>query len=154
MRMTTGETPIAILIRRIEAGDEDAVATLALQLGYARSADTIRGWIESLGDRPEQAAFVACLNNQVVAWIEISVQRHLQSEPYALIGGLVVGDGLRGRGIGRLLCKKAEQWAWEQGIQTVRVTSRSTRVDAHRFYRETGYQDAKTSLVFDKTRKE
>jgi len=144
--------PTAILVRQMEVGDEEAVAALAQQLGYPRGPEAIRGWIQSLHDRPEQAAFVACLNQQVVAWIEVSIQRHLQSEPYALIGGLVVGDGLRGQGIGRLLCKQAEQWAWDQGIQTVRVTSRSTRPEAHRFYREGGYKDAKTSLVFDKAR--
>lgn len=75
---------------------------------------------------------------------------HLQSKPFALIGGLVVKDGMRGMRIGKKLCEQAEAWAREQGVQTVRVTSRSTRQDAHRFYLREGYSDVKTSRVFEK----
>jgi hypothetical protein len=43
-------------------------------------------------------------------------------------------------------------WAWERSVQTVRVSSRSTRADAHRFYLRDGYRELKTSLVFEKSR--
>ena len=47
-----------------------------------------------------QAVFtVACSEaQQVVGWIEVSLERRLQTAPFALIGGLVVKDGVRGRG--------------------------------------------------------
>jgi len=138
-------------IRPIEPIDADAAAELALQLGYTRSAAAVRQWIGSLTASKDQAAFAACFANQVVGWIEVSVQSHLQSEPYALISGLVVREGLRGKGIGRMLCRRAEQWSRDRGVRTVRVTSRSTRADAHRFYLEGGYRETKTSLVFEKT---
>ncbi len=150
--MPTDSNQAAILIRPIQAGDAEVAAALAVQLGYSRSPNAVRAWIQSLHNHPQQAAFVACLDGEVVGWIESCIQHHLQSEPYALITGLVVRDGLRGQGIGRLLLKHAEQWSWDQGVQSVRVTSRSTRGDAHRFYREDGYKDTKTSLVFEKTR--
>jgi GNAT superfamily N-acetyltransferase len=76
--------------------------------------------------------------------------RHLQSEPFALIGGLVVKDGYRGMGVGRRLCEAAEEWALEQGVTVIRVTSRSTRADAHRFYLRDGYTDVKISRVLEK----
>jgi GNAT superfamily N-acetyltransferase len=151
MMMPSEISQSAILVRPIQTGDAEVAADLALQLGYSRSAEAIGAWIQSMRDRAGQATFVASLDNHVVAWIEVSVQQHLQSEPYALITGLVVRDGLRGRGIGRLLLRHAEQWAWDHGVQTVRVTSRSTREDAHRFYRQDGYKDTKLSLVFEKT---
>jgi GNAT superfamily N-acetyltransferase len=69
-----------------------------------------------------------------------------------MIGGLVVSDRVRSRGIGRRLCRRTEQWTWEQGLDTLRVTSRSTREGAHRFYLRDGYRDVKTSLVFEKQR--
>ena len=62
----------------------------------------------------------------------------------------MVSERLRGQGIGRLLCRRAEQWSWDHGVRTVRVTSRSSRVEAHRFYREGGYGEIKTSVVFEK----
>ena len=150
--MTSDSPAGELFIRPIEPDDAGAAAGLALQLGYARPAGAVRQWIESLAASKDQAAFVACLNTQVVGWIEVSVQRHLQSAPYALISGLVVREGVRGKGIGRLLCQRAEQWGWDHGVGAVRVTSRSTRGDAHRFYLEGGYRETKTSLVFEKTR--
>ncbi|HTX77314.1 MAG TPA: GNAT family N-acetyltransferase [Terracidiphilus sp.] len=140
-------------IRGMVEEDAEAVVELTSQLGYRRNGERIREWIGETAARPEErAAFVACLGDAVAGWIEISVERRLQSEPFAMIGGLVVRDGERGRGIGRQLCQRAEDWAWERGLRTVRVTSRSTREDAHRFYLRDSYELVKTSLVFEKRR--
>lgn len=137
----------------MQPDDAEAVSALITQLGYSRSATQVREWLERLrGEGPGQAAFVACEGGEVIGWIEIAIEHRLQSPPFALIGGLVVKDGVRGRGIGRALCARAEAWAWEQGVDTVRVTSRSTREDAHRFYLRDGYRETKTSLVFEKGR--
>jgi GNAT superfamily N-acetyltransferase len=87
---------------------------------------------------------------RLVGWIDVAITYHLQSEPFVLIGGLVVQDGLRGLGIGKRLCEEAEAWARGKGISIVRVTSRSTRPDAHRFYLRDGYTEIKTSKVFEK----
>ena len=142
-----------LLIRPMEPRDAEEVCALTTQLGYEREPDQISIWIESLADRAgQQAAFVACLAREVVGWIEISIEHRLQSSPYSLIGGLVVKEGFRGRQIGLRLCERAEAWSWEHGIPTVRVTSRSTRADAHRFYLRNGYHLAKVSQVFEKSR--
>jgi GNAT superfamily N-acetyltransferase len=131
--------------------DAETVAQLTTQLGYARNACEIAGWIARCGREPaEQIAFVACVGEEVVAWIEVSIERRLQSQAFGMIGGLVVSDHVRGRGIGRRLCERAEEWTREQGPETLRVTSRSTREDAHRFYLRDGYSEVKTSLVFEK----
>ena len=141
----------SVSLRTIELRDAEAVAALTVQLGYQRSADAVREWIGGLGSRAgTQTAFVACLDAEVVGWIEVCVERHLQSEPFALIGGLVVSEVARGNGIGRRLCEAVETWAADCGVSAVRVTSRSTREAAHRFYRRDGYADVKTSLVFEK----
>jgi GNAT superfamily N-acetyltransferase len=142
-----------LLIRSIEPQDADQVATLAEQLGYQRSSPDIKAWIETLPHRSEyQAAFVACIADEVVGWIEISVQHHLQSPPHALIGGLVVKDGYRNRQIGLRLCEHVESWTWQRGLPVLRVTSRSTRLDAHRFYERHGYALTKLSHIYEKHR--
>jgi GNAT superfamily N-acetyltransferase len=147
----------ALVVRPMEPRDAEAVTGLIVQLGYDRPLDEVVGWIERL--EPDRGvAFVACLDtvggDEVVGWIEVSLESHLATAPYALIGGLVVKDGVRGRGIGRLLCARAEQWAWEQGVGAMRVSSRVTRDDAHRFYQRDGYGTVKTSVVFEKKRPE
>ena len=137
-------------VRPIREDDAEAVSQLVTQLGYDRTADQVRRWIDGLDSRPEQAAFVAELNGEVVAWIDVSLEHHLQSELSGLIGGLVVRDGVRGAGIGRRLCERAEDWSREQGAKKIRVTSRSTREAAHRFYLRDGYRQTKISMVFEK----
>lgn len=142
-----------LVIRPIEVEDAADVVLLVQQLGYERTEQQVAEWVNTLPQRAEyQATFVACIGGDVVGWIEISIEHRLQSPPYALIGGLVVKHGYRNRRIGLRLCEHAEAWTWDRGIPAVRVTSRSTRPDAHRFYERNGYQLTKLSHVFEKHR--
>jgi len=140
-----------LLIRAIEPRDDAEACVLIEQLGYERTLEEVTAWIRALPQRAEyQSAFVACIEDRVVGWIEISIEHRLQSSPYALIGGLVVKEGYRNQQIGLRLCEHAEAWGWEHGVPLVRVTSRSTRPDAHRFYLRNGYQLTKISHIFEK----
>lgn len=85
-----------------------------------------------------------------MGWVDVSLEHRLQSEIFGFIGGLVVKDGLRSLGIGCRLCQKAEEWAHRKGANKIRVTSRSTREAAHRFYLREGYRQTKISMVFEK----
>jgi GNAT superfamily N-acetyltransferase len=153
---TIGEKERAQLtIRRIVPEDAEAAATLSGQLGYPATTGQMLQRIQRLsGCAESQAVFVASLQEEgtsrLVGWIEVAVTCHLQSEPFVLIGGLVVLEGLRGLGIGKRLCDEAEAWTRAKGIEVLRVTSRSTRPDAHRFYLRYGYVETKTSKVFEK----
>jgi predicted N-acetyltransferase YhbS len=140
----------AVSTRRVRLEDVETVAELNGQLGYPTRGEEVRDRILAIQETAAQAVFVACLDSEVVGWVDVAIAMHLQSKPFALIGGLVVKDGMRGMRIGKRLCEQAEAWAREQGVQTVRVTSRSTRQDAHRFYLREGYSDVKTSRVFEK----
>jgi GNAT superfamily N-acetyltransferase len=73
------------------------------------------------------------------------------ADPQAEVGGLVVDEGYRRRGIGRLLMQQAEQWACEKGCWAVYLRSNVVRKDAHAFYEGIGYSNVKTSLAFRKT---
>jgi GNAT superfamily N-acetyltransferase len=75
---------------------------------------------------------------------------HLQSAPHALIGGLVVKDGVRSLGLGRKLCAEVAAWSRSKGIAVLRVTSRMARENARRFYLRDGFRQTKTSAVFEK----
>jgi GNAT superfamily N-acetyltransferase len=144
----------SLRIRRIRPEDAETAAALSVQLNYEATAEQFCQRIERLASAQSQAVFVACLSSDddapIVGWIEVAITYHLQSEPFVLIGGLVVQDGMRGLGIGKRLCEEVEAWTREQGIRLLRVTSRSTRLDAHRFYLRDGYVETKTSKVFEK----
>lgn len=141
----------ALTVRRVAVEDAAAVAELSVQLGYQATAGEIEHRIANLGSRKaHQAVFVACLGAEIVGWIDVALSFELQTPPYALIGGLVVKDGVRGLRIGKRLCDEAEAWSRAQGVGVLRVTSRSTRDDAHRFYLREGFRDIKMSRVFEK----
>jgi GNAT superfamily N-acetyltransferase len=150
--MDTEQQPTEILIRAMEVPDAEEVSSLALQLGYPQSPESIRHWIEGLpANREAQVAFVVCVGKLVAGWIEVSIQSRLQSPRFTLIGGLVVREGLRGKGLGQMLCERAEQWSIERHVNLIRLTSRQTRTEAHQFYLRAGYRLTKTSLAFEKT---
>jgi GNAT superfamily N-acetyltransferase len=142
--------PIDLISREIIARDAAAVARLSGELGYPVSSEEMKRRIESLARLPDHAVYVACVSGEVVGWIHVQVSHHLQAEPRAEIGGLVVSSEARSRGIGRRLVAVAEEWALQQGLKSIVVRSRATREAAHRFYLREGYTQTKTSAVFTK----
>jgi GNAT superfamily N-acetyltransferase len=143
--------PTDLVIREITAMDATVAALLSGELGYPVSSGEMKRRIESLARMPDHAVYVACISAEVVGWIHVHGSHHLQAEPRAEIGGLVVSSEVRSRGIGRHLVQAAEAWALEQGLKSIVVRSRATREAAHRFYLREGYTQTKTSAVFTKS---
>jgi len=83
----------------------------------------------------------------VVGWIHVSLLRHLESDPYAEIVGLVVREGARGAGVGAGLVDAARAWARERGLTRLDVRSNVVREDAHRFYVREGFREVKRQAV-------
>jgi predicted N-acetyltransferase YhbS len=97
-------------IRPIQPADAAAAAVLCAQFGYPTDTPALLARMTQItGDR-HRAVPVACLDDEVAGWIDLSVKYHLQSEPAALIGGLVASERARGQGIGRQLCTPG-RWA-------------------------------------------
>jgi GNAT superfamily N-acetyltransferase len=144
-------TATSLLVRPIREGDASSVAVLSGELGYEVSVAAVEERMRELSScGAGQVAFVACVEGEVVGWIEAAITRHLQSAPHVLITGLVVRDGMRGLGVGQRLCAEVEAWTRRNGVGVLRVTSRMSREGAHRFYLRGGFQQTKTSAVFEK----
>jgi PhnO protein len=139
-----------LAIRPLSIRDAEAVAILNHQLGYPSSVADMLPRIEQLLHSSERVAFAGILDDCLIGWIDVAIERHLQSCDTAVIGGLVVHEDVRGRGIGRRLCQAAEDWARGRGISIVRVRSQIKRKDTHRFYLQDGYEQVKISAVFEK----
>jgi len=135
------------------AGPDDAneIARLATQLGYPSSAERIRARIERV-EAEGLGRILAAVDERgtVCGWTHVFVAHRIESDAFAEIGGLVVDEGSRNRGIGRLLLEEAEKWAAAHGVAVLRVRSNMIRQDAHRFYERAGYSCIKTQGVFDK----
>ena len=139
------------VIRKILPSDAASAARLSGELGYPATPEVMQQRIIQLANCPNREVYVACAGPAVVGWIDVGVTHHLQSEPYVEIGGLVVAEGARSKGIGALLLSFAEDWAREHGVRRMVVRSRISRERAHAFYERTGYTRSKTSAVFEKS---
>jgi GNAT superfamily N-acetyltransferase len=73
---------------------------------------------------------------------------YIDSEPFALITGLVVDETKRSRGIGAALVEAAVEWAAGHGYRTIRVRSNVIRERAHAFYERLGFSRVKNQVVF------
>jgi GNAT superfamily N-acetyltransferase len=141
---------LAVEIRGITEDDAAAAAALSAELGYPADTGTMRARIERLSATADHGLFAAWQGTRVIGWIHVLAAHHLQGDPRAEIGGLIVTADARSTGVGALLVQRAEQWAREHGFDAILVRSQIMREAAHRFYLREGYERTKTSAVFTK----
>jgi GNAT superfamily N-acetyltransferase len=72
----------------------------------------------------------------------------LESNPFVEVGGLVVDENYRSKGIGKKLVEQIKQWCVEKHISTLRVRSQVKRKEAHQFYLANGFTEIKEQKVF------
>ena len=118
-------------IRNMLASD---AAGLSAELGYPVLVTVMEERLRLFSNMRNHAVFAGCIENRAVAWIDVGIVYHLQSEPYGEIGGLVVSSKYQGCGIGRALVETAEKWRASQRIAKVLVRSQIGREGAHAFY--------------------
>ena len=139
-----------VLIAPVEPRHAQRIAILSEQLGYpANSADTLRR-IHAILDSSSDAAYVALVEDHlVVGWLHVFHTLRLETAPFCEIGGLVVHEEWRGKGIGGALLQHAKLWSTTKGTQVLRVRSNIIREDAHKFYLAQGFQKLKEQAVFE-----
>ncbi len=135
-------------IRSATGDDAGALAALSGELGYPARAEDVARRLSAISAATGHAVYVAEADGSILGWIHVFGALRLESEPFAELGGLVVAEAHRGRGIGRLLIERASRWAREGGYQALRVRTRAERADAHRFYERVGFRRVKTQKVF------
>lgn len=152
--MTEATKPASVVIRAMRESDAEAVHRLAVALGYptepARTLARIRAVLAS--DTAD--AFVAVDSEgpegRVLGWAHVFTAPFLESGPNAELGGLVVEDSARGRGIGAALVARTEAWARERGLRKICLRSNVIRTEAHAFYQKLGYAIQKSQFKFQK----
>ena len=139
-----------ITIRAMEAGDAAQISRLCDALGYPTTSDAVARRFSVLSCSTGDAVFVAIDGGMVVGWAHACLSVLLETDPFVEIGGIVVAEAARRRGVGRLLMSAAERWAVSRGCVEVRLRSNVVREGAHRFYEQLGYQRLKTQYTFAK----
>jgi GNAT superfamily N-acetyltransferase len=144
------DAPDTATIRVASVREAEAIARLSAQLGYPTEPYMVSKRLSALLASTLDAVFVAETAGRVFGWIHVFASVRLESGALAEIGGLVVDESHRGRGTGERLLREAEGWAQKHGLPRIRVRTRATRRDAHRFYAREGYRRTKLQHVLDK----
>ena len=148
----TGETKAAVVrVRAMAEADVDAVHELSVQLGYTADRATTLARVRAVLASDVADAFVAVdAEGRVVGWAHVFAAPFVESGPNAELGGLVVDERVRGRGIGRALVARVESWARERGIRNLCLRSNVIRTEAHAFYQKLGFAIQKSQFKFHK----
>jgi GNAT superfamily N-acetyltransferase len=143
--VTSREAGVASVptIRPARPQDAPGVAALLIELGYpGDSVEQVRERLARWGRAENATVLVAEYQARLAGAVAVTAIPYFEHEgSWGRIVALVVAEGNRGRGIGRLLVESAEQAALGLGCITMELTSARRRPEAHAFYRSVGYQD-------------
>lgn len=135
-------------IRAARAADAAALSPLFEELGYPTDAAEIERRLRELN--ADAVVLLSQEADAVTGFVVVEVGNDVIGGFSATIGGLIVKDGFRSRGIGEQLLAAAEAWVFERGAQRIVVRSNVVRERAHGFYERAGYSRSKTQHVFVK----
>jgi len=135
-------------IRPALPSDAAAIADLSTQLGYPSTPKETDVRLRDILNHPDGAVLVAEEEGAVIGWIQVMGSHTIDSDPCALIAGLVVDEARRSRGIGAALVEAASEWADRHGYSTLRVRSNVIRERTHAFYERLGFSRVKNQVVF------
>ena len=127
-----------IVVRKYEEGDYEVVEKLIFDsLGYHK---------EKMFDA-RVYEFVSCLDNQVVGYFnlmeEVDIIRNLK---IFHIGYVCVDENYRGQGIARTMMEYAINYAKENGVYRMELTSSNYREAAHKLYLSLGFEKRDSSI--------
>ena len=138
-------------IRNASLGDAAALADLSTQLGYTSSSQQALDRLAVILRSSEHFVLVGSLpDGVVIGWVHVFITLRIESDPFSEIGGFIVAEQHRSRGIGRTLLVAAEDWVRSRGLKKLRVRVRSTRRDAQAIYQQLGFSRTKDQHVLDK----
>ncbi|MBL4593583.1 MAG: GNAT family N-acetyltransferase [Flavobacteriales bacterium] len=137
-----------IQIRNIEEADASRIAELNQELGYQTSPSLVERQLKTILSERNHHGYVAINDNQIVGYIHGFISIRLTTEPFAEIGGLIVNEDFRNRGIGRQLVDHFEKQI--KDVENIRVRCNVNRNPAHKFYLTLNYIEKKEQKIFEK----
>ena len=139
-----------VSIRTATIHDSRSIADLSGQLGYSANEQSIRTRLSHLiEDDKNDCVFVAKIGTKMIGWIHGFYAVRVETDPFVEIGGLVVDEDNRGKGIGTLLIKEVIHWSRSIDCNRIRVRSNTKRQESHSFYLKFGFRETKEQKIFD-----
>lgn len=138
------------IIRPARATDADAMRETARH-AYAhsrfyndphfteeQSASLYDVWLtRSITDRTyAELTYVGLVNEQPAGYITMHLNRAQKQGTIGLVG---VGESARGQALGQTLVHQALAWFWDQGMESVQVTTQGRNIAGQRLYQRCGF---------------
>lgn len=141
--------PNTVHIRTARRDDAPALARLSGQLGYPSTEAQVHARLVLLDD-PERTLLVAEGRGEITGFVDVHVQRTVEEEPYAEVGGLVVDEAWRSGGVGAALLAAAADWSRTRGLARLWIRANRARGSAtHDFYEHVGCTRVKDQRVYE-----
>ena len=142
------------MFREIDTADAPEVSGICkAALGYDVDVENVKKQIEKLTNDKEQHIIIGYEDentSKIIGFVHAQVYESFYSDLGLNILGLAVNPDSQGRGIGRKLMNKLEQYAVENRISFIRLNSAMKREEAHKFYEHIGYTCDKIQKRFIK----
>ena len=136
------------MIREARKSDSKALKEICSNdLGYPCDELLVEQRITNLNTNRE-CVLVAEIDGEILGFIHVERYDALYYPSVVNIMALAVSKKIRRQGVGRKLICAAEEWAKGNGISVMRLNSGATRIEAHMFYRNMGFDDEKQQLRF------
>ncbi len=139
-----------VFIRHAEIEDAEPISQLSDQLGYKSNAKIMHNRLSKILKNEDNCIFIAVYNDKIIGWIHGFYTLRVESDPFVEIGGLIVDENYRKKGIGKLLVEYIFSWSISKKYSQVRVRCNTIRVESHKFYENIGFTEKKQQKIFDK----
>jgi len=132
---------VQISIREARESDYFAIGNLVKkELGYGDiDFNTLIDRLKQMELNGDHTTFVAVDNGQVLGFIGLLKYITYEIDGYVRILAMAVLQGQQNNGIGSELLLRAEQYARQNNITHIMLTSDQKRLKAHAFYEHNGY---------------
>jgi len=142
------QTELDVRIANID--DVEAITQLSNQLGYKAESKEIEFRLTRILSLKDNCVFVATEGDLVIGWIHGFYALRIESASFVEIGGLVIDEINRRKGIGGILVQHVIEWANHMNVATVRVRCNTIRTEAHQFYHRIGFDELKEQKIFSR----
>lgn len=142
------------MFREINTADAPEVAEICKSaLGYDINVESVKRQIAKLTNDKNQHIIIGYEDKEtrkIIGFIHAQMYESFYSDLGLNILGLAVNPDFQGRGIGRKLMNKLENYAVDNNISFIRLNSAMRREEAHKFYEHIGYTCDKVQKRFIK----
>ena len=140
------------MIRTVQVKDAGQIRDLCHQaLGYDSTLEKVAAQIEKF-NLSDSGHFCFVYEEEqtgnILGYVEAEAYESVYSDSGLNVLGLAVFPSAQGRGIGRQLMERVEEFAKSSHYAFIRLNSASHRKEAHIFYEHIGYEGNKTQKRF------